>query len=181
MSSPTMGSSWALRASRVVGAEGSIEETGLSSGRREKRQSLAPVVSLHPLSRMYLLFLDAHELPSVGSLVCYLHTAAGFPVKSTWLAAIKAGNFSTWPGLTYTNASRYCPTSEETIKGHLTQSKQGFLSTKTCPLSLPTPPAANRNKHPKSIKKLHLWVKHISTLFDGLGMFVSVGSRQDGE
>jgi hypothetical protein len=36
--------------------------------------------------------LNAHDLPSVGALVHYLHAAAGFPVKSTWLAAIKAGN-----------------------------------------------------------------------------------------
>jgi hypothetical protein len=37
------------------------------------------------------LALNAHDLPSVGALVHYLHAAAGFPVKSTWLAAIKAG------------------------------------------------------------------------------------------
>ena len=35
-----------------------MEETGLSSGLREKRHSLAPVVSLHPLSRMFLLTLE---------------------------------------------------------------------------------------------------------------------------
>jgi hypothetical protein len=49
--------------------------------------------------------LNAHDLPSVLALVHYLHAAAGFPVKSTWLAAIKAGNFASWPGLTYANAS----------------------------------------------------------------------------
>ena len=52
-----MGRSWALRAARGAGVEGWIEETGLSSGRIEKHQSLAPVVSLHPLSRMPLLYL----------------------------------------------------------------------------------------------------------------------------
>ncbi|KAL7478323.1 hypothetical protein ACHAW6_004092 [Cyclotella cf. meneghiniana] len=35
--------------------------------------------------------LNAHDLPSVGTLIQYLHVAAGFPLKSTWLAAIKAG------------------------------------------------------------------------------------------
>ena len=35
-----------------------MEETWLSSGLREKRHSLAPVVSLHPLSRMFLLSLE---------------------------------------------------------------------------------------------------------------------------
>jgi hypothetical protein len=65
--------------------------------------------------------LNAYDLPSVGALVHYLHAAAGFPVKSTWLAAIKAGNFASWPGLTYANASKFCPSSDETIKGHLSQ------------------------------------------------------------
>ena len=64
--------------------------------------------------------LNAHDLPSVGALVHYLHATAGFPVKATWLAAIKAGNYSSWPGLTHANASKYCPSSDETIKGHLT-------------------------------------------------------------
>ena len=41
-----------------AGAEGWIDEMGWSSGQREKRQSLAPVVSRHPLSRMPLLFLE---------------------------------------------------------------------------------------------------------------------------
>ena len=35
-----------------------MEETGLSSGLSEKRHSLAPVVSLHYLSRMFLLYLE---------------------------------------------------------------------------------------------------------------------------
>jgi hypothetical protein len=38
--------------------------------------------------------LNAHDLPSVGVLVHYLHATAGFPVKSTWLAVIKARNFA---------------------------------------------------------------------------------------
>jgi hypothetical protein len=42
-------------------------------------------------------------------------------VKQTWLDAIKAGNCDTFDGLTYTNAARYCPDSDETIMGHLAQ------------------------------------------------------------
>ena len=51
--------------------------------------------------------LNAHNLPSVGMLVHYLHDAAAFPVKSTWLAAIKASNFASWSGLNYANASKF--------------------------------------------------------------------------
>ena len=41
-----------------VGLQLGIEETGLSLGQREKRHILAPVVSLHLLSMMLLLFLE---------------------------------------------------------------------------------------------------------------------------
>ena len=77
--------------------------------------------------------LNAHGRPSVGALVKYLHTCAGFPVRSTWLAAIKAGNYSTWPGLTFANAAKYCPVSVETIRGHMAQSRQSTRSTKLKP------------------------------------------------
>ena len=51
---------------------------------------------------------SAYKLPSVEALVRYMHAASGFPVKSTWLKAIKKGNFVTWPGLTYSNTEKYC-------------------------------------------------------------------------
>ena len=53
-----MGRSWALRVSGGAGAEGWIEETGLSSDHRENRQSLALAVSLNSLIRMPLLSLE---------------------------------------------------------------------------------------------------------------------------
>ena len=49
---------------------------------------------------------SAYDLPSVEALVHYLHATAGFPVKSTWLAEIKAGNYATWLGLTFYNAAK---------------------------------------------------------------------------
>eukprot|EP00804_Cyclotella_cryptica_P006024 CCRYP_000276-RA/>CCRYP_000276-RA protein AED:0.08 eAED:0.08 QI:0/0/0/0.66/1/1/3/0/1069 len=115
--------------------------------------------------------LNARDLPSVGALVHYLHAAAGFPVKETWLAAIKAGNYASWPGLTHANASKYCPSCNETIKGHLTQVRQGIRSTK------PKPPQATAPTIPSLIppaasKELHLWDKPISKLFtDDMGRF----------
>ena len=47
-----------------------------------------PISSIHPSATANLAALNAHDLPSVGALVRYLHAAASFPVKSTWLAAI---------------------------------------------------------------------------------------------
>ena len=73
---------------------------------------------------------SVYDLPSVEALVRYMHAAAGFIVKSTWLKAIKNGNFESWPGLTYNNAAKYCPHSVETFKGHIVQSSQGVRATK---------------------------------------------------
>ena len=113
--------------------------------------------------------LSASDLPSVGALVRYLHAAAGFPVKSTWLAAIKAGNYASWPGLTYTNASKYCPVSVESIKGHLTQSRQGVRSTK--PKPEPAPPAPTPAPSTAS-KLLVISTEPISKLYsDDTGRF----------
>ena len=50
-----------------------------------------------------------YDLPSVEALIRYFHTASGFPVRDTWLKSIKAGKFASWPGLTYQNAAKACP------------------------------------------------------------------------
>ena len=66
------------------------------------------------------------DLPSIGALVLvgFYHASVGFPVKQTWLNAIKAGNFNSLPGLTYANAAKYCPDADETIKNNLAQQRQ---------------------------------------------------------
>ena len=50
---------------------------------------------------------SVYDLPSMEALVLYMHAAAGFPVKSTWLKAIKHGNYNSWSGLTYNNVSLF--------------------------------------------------------------------------
>ena len=72
---------------------------------------------------------SAYELPSVETLVIYFHTAAGYPVIDTWLKAIKASNYDSWPGLTYINATKYCQSEDKIIKGHMLQTRQGVWST----------------------------------------------------
>jgi len=70
------------------------------------------------------------ELPSIGEGIRYLHASLGFPVKSTWLKAIRAGNFVGWPLVTVENVNKYFPESDETQYGHLNQQRQGVRSTK---------------------------------------------------
>jgi hypothetical protein len=40
---------------------------------------------------------SVYDLPSTEQAVKWMHAVCGYPVKSTWLKAIKAGNFVGWP------------------------------------------------------------------------------------
>ena len=65
----------------------------------------------------------------------YFHAVVGYLVQSTWLKAIVAGNYESWPGLTLANAKRFCPSVDETIKGHMVQESQGRRSLQIRPRS----------------------------------------------
>ena len=92
----------------------------------------------HDASRSTLKAYSAYDLPSVRALTRYFHAAAGYPIHSTWLKAIGSGNYSTWPGLTLTNATKYCPSATATILGHIVKKRQGVRSTKIkAPLTSP--------------------------------------------
>jgi hypothetical protein len=43
---------------------------------------------------------NVYELQNKKDIVQYLHQACCSPVPSTWIKAIEAGHFITWPGLT---------------------------------------------------------------------------------
>ena len=61
-------------------------------------------------NRTTLKAYSAYDLLSVEALIRYFHATAGYPVCSTWLKAIGAGNYSTWLGLTLANAKDYWDT-----------------------------------------------------------------------
>ena len=60
-----------------------------------------------------------YDLPSTEQAIKWMYAVCGYPVKSTWLKAVKAGNFVGWLLLTAQNASKYYPETTETPKGHL--------------------------------------------------------------
>jgi hypothetical protein len=60
-----------------------------------------------------------------------MHAVCGYTVKSTWLKAIKAGNYVGWPMLNERNVQKYYPKTTETAKGHLNQTRKNVRSTKT--------------------------------------------------
>jgi hypothetical protein len=70
------------------------------------------------------------DLPSTKEMIRYLHASAGHPVKDTWTKAIKAENFTTWPGLSVKAVHKYFPESDETKQGHMNKQYQNVQSTK---------------------------------------------------
>ena len=85
---------------------------------------------------------SAYELPSVTALIRHFHETAGYPVRSTWLKNIGAGNYPSWPGLNLANATKYFPSAKATIMGHLAPKRQGVRSTK------PNPPQPSSPEEP---------------------------------
>jgi hypothetical protein len=59
-----------------------------------------------------------------------MHAVCGYPVKSTWLKAIKAGNYMGWPILTERNVQKYYQEMIKTAKGHLNQTRKNVQTTK---------------------------------------------------
>ena len=72
-----------------------------------------------------------YDLPSAEQSIKWIHAVCGYPVNSTWMKAIKAGNVMGWPLLTETNVKKYYPETKETPKGHLDQTRKNVRSTKT--------------------------------------------------
>jgi hypothetical protein len=71
-----------------------------------------------------------YDLPSTEQTIKWLHAVCGYPVKLTWLKAIKAGNYNVWPMLTECNVNKYYPETSETPKGHMNQMRKNVRSTK---------------------------------------------------
>ncbi len=69
-------------------------------------------------------------LPSIARAIKYMHAAAGFLTKDTWLKAIECGNYKLWPGVNTTNVKKHFPESIETEKGHMKKQRQNVRSTK---------------------------------------------------
>ena len=107
---------------------------------------------------------NVYELPSLEQAIRYLHAAAGFPTKTTWLKAIRRGNYSTWPLLTVANVHKYFPESEETQYGHLRGQRQGVRRTGIKPTNIPQQDTTNNNEEQPALeKKNDVYIKTFDT------------------
>ncbi len=73
---------------------------------------------------------SVYDLPSTEQAIKWMHAVCGYPVKSTWLKAIKAGNYIGWPMLTEHNVNKYYPETSEMSKGRMNQMCKNVRSTK---------------------------------------------------
>jgi hypothetical protein len=73
---------------------------------------------------------SVYDLPSTKQAIKWMHAVCGYPVKSTWLKAIKAGNYMGWPMLTEQKVKKYYPKTIKTAKGHLNQTRKNVRTTK---------------------------------------------------
>jgi hypothetical protein len=79
-----------------------------------------------------------YDLPLTEQAIKWMHAICGYPVKSTWLKAIKAGNYVGWPMLNERNVQKYYPERIETPKEHLNQMRKNVQSTKKKSVPLET-------------------------------------------
>jgi hypothetical protein len=82
---------------------------------------------------------NVYKLPSVEPTIRYLHGAASFPTKASWLKAICKENYLSWPLINVKNIAKYFPESKETQKGHMCGQRQGVQSTKVAKPTEDTP------------------------------------------
>jgi hypothetical protein len=59
------------------------------------------------------------DLPNNQQTMLYYHAAVGFPTKETFLDAVQAEIYATWPGLMTQLINKHFPNSDETQKGHM--------------------------------------------------------------
>jgi hypothetical protein len=79
-----------------------------------------------------------------ADLVAFLHAACFSPATSTFLRAIKAGYFATWPGLTPKLVTQHLPKSITSVKGQFDQQRKNVCSTKPTPTKLSSEPSSER-------------------------------------
>ena len=107
-----------------------MDDTGYHCGNNGQRGTWQPRAPKKRVIQKLQQANSVYDLPSIEQGIKWMHAVCGYPVKSTWLKAIKAGNFIGWPLLTEKNVSKYYPETDETAKGHMNQARKNVRSTK---------------------------------------------------
>jgi hypothetical protein len=73
---------------------------------------------------------SVYSIPLTKGKIKFLHTAVGYSVEDTWIKAINAGNYLTWPGLSVKAVRHHFPKFDETQKGHMKKQRQNVRLTR---------------------------------------------------
>jgi hypothetical protein len=100
-----------------------------------------------------------------------MHAVCGYPIKLTWLKAIKVGNYMGWPMLTERNVQKYYPKTNKTTKGHLNQTRENMQSTKVKATLLET--CDTSHLHSKKVRNVYTqtYMVHKTMFSDQIGQF----------
>ena len=104
---------------------------------------------------------NVYELPITETKIRYLHGAAGFPTKATWLKDTRKVNYQSCPLVNSKNVNNIFPESEETQKGHMSGKHQVEHSTKekaTTPEAAATQQSTNQTNSGGSFQQDHFHV-----------------------
>ena len=72
---------------------------------------------------------SVYYLPTTEEAIKSMHAVCGYPVKSTWIKAIKSGKFTGCLMLNKRNVAKYYTETTETPNGHLNQTRKNVRST----------------------------------------------------
>ena len=98
-----------------------------------------------------------------------MHAVCGYPVKSTWVKSINAGNYKGWPMLTERNVARYYQESNDTPKVHLNQSRKNVRSNKPKRTPLEVPKKWTLQGHKVHDVYARVYKVRNAVLFDQIG------------
>ena len=79
-----------------------------------------------PPSLIHQRATSAYELRTVPALISYLHVCASFLPKDTFIDAINAGFYSSWPGLSAPRVRKHLKKSKSTTSGHMKLIRHGI-------------------------------------------------------
>jgi hypothetical protein len=120
----------------------------------------------------------AHDNSNQKEFINYLHAACLSPIKSTWITAIKNGNFISWSGLTEQAVQKHLSKSTSTTKGHLNQRRQNARTTKVKdPKVIVTEPDLDHGIKTQFVYSATIDAGHIYT--DQMGRFPVVSSKEN--
>jgi hypothetical protein len=93
------------------------------------------------------------DLPNTRQSLLYHHALAEFPAMEMFLAAVRTGNYTTWPSLTTSLISKHFLDLDKTQKGHMKGQQKGIWLTKVRALVAIKIEPGTENSPPPTIKR----------------------------